>query len=83
MNNCKAWFYTVLKYLRRAINKLNPIERRKKKQILVLSRRVKEAICVDDDIKVVVLQVGRGRISLGVMAPDAVEIKRGEVLSKH
>lgn len=47
--------------------------------MLVLSRRTGEVICIDGDIQVVVCKLARGRVSLGVIAPEDVAIRRGEL----
>lgn len=48
--------------------------------MLVLSRRVNEEIVIGDNIVVKVLDVGRGRIRLGIEAPRDVPVKRSELL---
>lgn len=51
--------------------------------MLVLSRRTKESIIIDDDIKVTVLGIDkRGTVSLGIEAPEEVNIVREELLDK-
>ena len=47
--------------------------------MLVLSRKRGEAIRIDDDIVVTVVQLGRGRVQLGVEAPAHVSVNREEV----
>ena len=47
--------------------------------MLVLSRKRGEAIRIRDDIVVTVVQLGRGRVQLGVEAPAHVPVNREEV----
>ena len=47
--------------------------------MLVLSRKRGEAIRIHDDIVVTVVQLGRGRVQLGVKAPAHVPVNREEV----
>jgi len=47
--------------------------------MLVLSRKPKEAICIGQDIEVVVLEIHGDRVKLGFTAPAEVPIHRGEV----
>lgn len=49
--------------------------------MLVLSRKVGEAIKLGDDITVVVTAIKGGRVRLGVEAPKDVVISRGELPS--
>lgn len=49
--------------------------------MLILTRRIEEAIIIDDDIKVTVLGIDhRGQVKLGFEAPDDVKIVREELL---
>jgi carbon storage regulator len=47
--------------------------------MLVLSRKRGEAIRIHDDIVVTVVQLGRGRVQLGIQAPADVTVNREEV----
>ncbi|MGQ0636822.1 MAG: carbon storage regulator [Planctomycetaceae bacterium] len=47
--------------------------------MLVLTRRIGESIRVGDDIEIVVLHLGRGRVRLGFAAPQSVSLRRGEL----
>ena len=47
--------------------------------MLVLSRKRGEAIRIHDDIVVTVIQLGRGRVQLGIQAPADVTVNREEV----
>jgi carbon storage regulator len=48
--------------------------------MLVLRRKVEEAIVLDGCIRVVVLAVEGERVKIGIEAPDAVTIVREELL---
>ena len=47
--------------------------------MLVLARKVGEAIAIDDDVKIRVLEVKGGQVKLGVDAPSHVAIHREEI----
>jgi carbon storage regulator len=47
--------------------------------MLVLSRKVGERIRIADDIEVVVLEVSRDQVRIGVQAPRHVSVHRHEV----
>lgn len=47
--------------------------------MLVFSRKPHEVACIGDDISVRVLRIERGRVKLGVDAPDDIKVDRGEV----
>jgi carbon storage regulator len=47
--------------------------------MLVLSRKLKEAIVVGDDIRITILQIGSDRVKLGIEAPTAVPVHRAEI----
>jgi len=47
--------------------------------MLVLGRRIGEEIVIDQDIRVVVLNIWGRRVSLGVSAPPTVRIDRREI----
>lgn len=46
---------------------------------MVLTRKREEAIVIDGRIVVTVLEVGRGRVRLGVTAPAHVSVFRSEI----
>lgn len=48
--------------------------------MLVLRRKVGEALVIADDIELVVLEVEGDRVKLGIQAPRDVEIVRKELL---
>ena len=48
--------------------------------MLILVRKVQQAIWIEGDIYVKVLSVERDRVKLGITAPDAVKVMRQELL---
>lgn len=48
--------------------------------MLKLTRRPKEAIIIDGDIKVIIKWIKGNKVSVGIDAPDEVEIVREELL---
>ncbi len=50
--------------------------------MLILTRRVGEAIKIGDDIEVTVVQVSGDQVRLGVKAPRHVQVYRTEVLEQ-
>jgi carbon storage regulator len=50
-------------------------------QMLVLTRRIGEEIVIGDNIRVQVVEVQRGRVRLGISAPDRVHILRAELFA--
>jgi len=56
--------------------------------MLVLTRKIGETVCIGENIEVVVLEAGRGRVKLGFAGPRDVSIRRGELadllqIAKH
>lgn len=47
--------------------------------MLVLSRKLLESITIGKDIEVKVLKITSSRVTLGVLAPGSVQIKRTEI----
>lgn len=47
--------------------------------MLVLSRKKNEAIIIGNDIKVVVVEIRRDKVRLGIEAPKEVTVHREEV----
>lgn len=47
--------------------------------MLVLTRRIGEAVIVRNDIKITVVALGNGRVKIGIEAPDGVPIDRQEI----
>ena len=50
--------------------------------MLILTRRVGEALMVGDDTKIVVLGVKGSQIRLGINAPKDVKVHREEIYAK-
>jgi carbon storage regulator len=50
--------------------------------MLVLSRKVGERIRIGDDIELVVLELGRDQVRLGITAPRSVAVHRQEVYAE-
>lgn len=50
--------------------------------MLVLTRKVGEAITIGDDIRVVVIGVDRGQVRIGIHAPADVRILREELINQ-
>ena len=49
--------------------------------MLVLSRKARETIVIDDQIEITVISVAGGRVRLGFSAPTNVKIRRSELPS--
>jgi carbon storage regulator len=47
--------------------------------MLILSRKLHESIKIGDDITVTIVRLGRGRVQIGIEAPEDVRIRREEV----
>jgi carbon storage regulator len=47
--------------------------------MLVLRRQPGESLLIGDNVEVRILQVGRGYVKIGVIAPREVEIYRSEI----
>lgn len=47
--------------------------------MLVLSRKLNQAIMIGDDIRIVVVSVDRDTVKIGIDAPRAVPVHRSEV----
>jgi carbon storage regulator len=47
--------------------------------MLVLTRKLGESICIGQNLEVVILDAGRGRVKLGFNGPRDVSIRRGEL----
>jgi carbon storage regulator CsrA len=48
--------------------------------MLVLTRRIDEEIVIGEDIRIRVVEAKRGRVRLGISAPDSVHVLRAELL---
>ncbi len=50
--------------------------------MLVLTRKQAETIHIGEDIVIKIIQTGRGSIKIGIEAPEAVRVLRGEVVEE-
>lgn len=50
--------------------------------MLVLTRNVGEEICIDNNIKVKVLKISNGVVSIGIAAPKEISVDRSEVRAR-
>lgn len=50
--------------------------------MLTLTRRVRERIVIGGDVEIEIVDVGRGKVRVGIRAPRGVAIHRGEVLDR-
>ena len=48
--------------------------------MLVLTRKTAETIHIGNDVVIKVINCGRGRVKIGVEAPENVRVVRGELL---
>ena len=51
--------------------------------MLVLSRKHGESVQIDSMIRVTVVSIGKGRVKLGISAPDHVRILRNELIGSR
>ena len=54
----------------------------KGKNLLVLSRRRDQTLVIGDNVEVTVLEIKGGQVRLGINAPKAVTVHRGEIHAK-
>ncbi len=47
--------------------------------MLVLSRKIGESIIIGNSVRVTVVDIGQGRVKIGVHAPDTVSVDREEI----
>lgn len=50
--------------------------------MLILSRREKESIIINDNIEITVVEISEGRVRLGISAPSEMDIYRKELYDK-
>ena len=50
--------------------------------MLILTRRFGESLMIGDSVKVTVLGVKRGQVSVGINAPREIEVHREEVYDR-
>jgi carbon storage regulator len=51
----------------------------KEGSVLVLSRKVNQAIMIGDDVRIVIVAVDRDQVKLGVEAPREISVHRSEI----
>lgn len=49
--------------------------------MLVITRKLNESIFIDDSIEIVVLEMTKDKVKLGVKAPRTVKIMRNELIA--
>jgi carbon storage regulator len=50
--------------------------------MLVISRKENERIKIGDDIEIVIVEIGKGQVKIGIEAPKNVHILRSELLEE-
>ena len=50
--------------------------------MLVLSRKVGESLRIGDDVELIILDINRGQVRLGIDAPKSTNIVRSELLTR-
>ncbi len=50
--------------------------------MLVLSRKIGESLRIGDDVELVILDVNRGQVRVGIDAPKSTNIVRSELLTR-
>lgn len=50
--------------------------------MLVLSRKPRESIVIGEDIVITIVDIGRGRVQIGVRAPAYVPVYRQEIVDR-
>lgn len=55
-------------------------EGRKESRVLIITRKTNEAIILAGNIRVLICEVGRGRVKLGIEAPKELPVVREELL---
>lgn len=49
--------------------------------MLVLSRKKSETITIGDNIKIMIVDIGRGNVRIGIEAPKDIPIKRDDIIN--
>lgn len=50
--------------------------------MLVLSRKEQQSIVIGEDIVITVVELGRGRVQIGIRAPNYVPVYREEIVRR-
>lgn len=50
--------------------------------MLILTRKKDESLIIDGNIEIKIVQIGEGRVKIGINAPKSVEIYRKEIFDK-
>lgn len=61
---------------------LLPTPNKRTVTMLVLSRKTADSIVIDGQIRIEVLQIQRGSVRLGIVAPREISVRRGELLNR-
>ena len=48
--------------------------------MLVLSRKLYETFVIGENVTVKILSIERGRVKIGIVAPESVKVLRGELM---
>jgi carbon storage regulator len=51
--------------------------------MLVLSRKIGEAICIGDEVRIRVVAIQGNQVRLGIEAPDDIKILRTELMERQ
>ena len=63
----------------RSLYRASVVDGSRKLTMLVLTRKLNEAIVIGDDIRIVVVSVDRDQVRLGIEAPKTISVHRAEV----
>lgn len=50
--------------------------------MLVLTRKVGQSLLLDGGIEIMVVDIGRGQVKIGIEAPKSVNVARKEIVGK-
>ena len=50
--------------------------------MLILSRKPQQSIVIGDDIVISIVDIGRGRVQIGITAPAYVPVYRQEIIER-